>query len=114
MDLCTLVNRSAAHAPDEFAIRLEGQTPSHASLNRRIGRAACRLGARIEAEALMALVRSRLARFKVPSEVIFTHGKGSAFCAEGSRQAIKWQARRQLSSADEDQPCFPATLPMMP
>ncbi|MCP1835262.1 hypothetical protein J2R76_003599 [Bradyrhizobium sp. USDA 4532] len=70
--------------------------------------------ARIEAEALMAHVRSRLARFKVPSEIIFTHGEGPAFCAEGSQQAIKRQGRRQLSSGDADTPCFPATLPMMP
>ncbi|MHC2440170.1 hypothetical protein [Bradyrhizobium sp. USDA 4451] len=44
--------------------------------------------ARIEAEALMAHVRSRLARFKVPSEIIFTQGKVQHFAPkEASRQS---------------------------
>ncbi|MVT69809.1 AMP-binding protein [Bradyrhizobium pachyrhizi] len=43
MDLCTLIERNAAYAPDKTAIRFEGQTLSYASLSHWIGRAACAL-----------------------------------------------------------------------
>lgn len=37
LDLCTLIERNAAHAPDKAAIRFEGHTLSYAGFNRRIG-----------------------------------------------------------------------------
>ncbi|MCP3460628.1 class I adenylate-forming enzyme family protein [Bradyrhizobium sp. CCGUVB23] len=40
MDLCTLIERNAAFAPNKPAIHFEGETLSYADLNRRIGRAA--------------------------------------------------------------------------
>lgn len=43
MDLCTLIERNAAHAPDKAAIHFEGQTLSYASFNRRIERVSCAL-----------------------------------------------------------------------
>ncbi|MBR1164531.1 class I adenylate-forming enzyme family protein [Bradyrhizobium elkanii] len=38
MDLCTLIERNAAYAPDKAAIRFEGHTLSYSGFNRRIGR----------------------------------------------------------------------------
>ncbi|WP_420969689.1 class I adenylate-forming enzyme family protein [Bradyrhizobium sp. B120] len=38
MDLCTLIERNAAHAPDKAAIHFEEQTLSYAGFNRRIER----------------------------------------------------------------------------
>lgn len=45
MDLCTLIERNAAFAPDKPAIRFEGETLSFAAFNARIEQAACALKA---------------------------------------------------------------------
>ncbi|MGY4319632.1 class I adenylate-forming enzyme family protein [Bradyrhizobium sp. JR3.5] len=50
MDLCTLVERNAAYAPDKAAIRFEGQTLSYASLTRRIERVARALKSQLGVE----------------------------------------------------------------
>ncbi|MFK4628134.1 acyl-CoA synthetase (AMP-forming)/AMP-acid ligase II [Bradyrhizobium elkanii] len=38
MDLCTLIERNAAYAPDKAALRFEGHALSYSGFNRRIGR----------------------------------------------------------------------------
>jgi len=43
VDLCTLIERNAAFAPDKAALHFEGATLSYAALNARIEQAACAL-----------------------------------------------------------------------